>query len=224
MTNGGDRRDSRALDPELINDPLARAEAEAKNGLRQYDAGIAAAQTALDRGGSFKLRLSLILSLHREALSGISSYAGNFRPGAVEINHSEHRPPDAHLVPELVEDMCDYVNNNWESATALHLASYVMWRLNWIHPFADGNGRTSRIVSYVVLTVRSGFILPGTPTIPDQITRDRSGYFGALDSADKAWREQGLVDVSTMEELLGGMLAKQLTSFYRSAGGRLSDD
>jgi Fic family protein len=221
MTNGGERRDSRALNAELIDDPIARAEAEARNGLRQYDAGIAAAQTALDRGGSFKLRLSLILSLHREALSGISSYAGNFRPGAVEISESQHHPPGAHQVPELVEDLCDYVNNNWNSATALHLASYVMWRLNWIHPFADGNGRTSRIVSYVVLTIRSGFILPGSPTIPDQITRDRSGYFGALDAADKALREQGLVDVTAMEGLLGGMLAEQLTSFYRSAGGKL---
>jgi len=92
MTNGGERRDSRALDAELIDDPTARAEAEARNGLREYDAGIAAAQTALDRGGSFKLRLSLILSLHREALSGISSYAGNFRPGAVEISQSQHHP------------------------------------------------------------------------------------------------------------------------------------
>jgi len=96
-----------------------------------------------------------------------------------------------------------------------------MWWLNWIHPFADGNGRTSRIVSYVVPTIRSGFILPGSPTIPDQITRDRSGYFGALDAADEASREQGLVDVTAMEGLLGGMLAEQLTSFYRSAGGRL---
>jgi hypothetical protein len=34
-------------------------------------------------------------------------------------------------------------------ATAIHLAAYLMWRLNWIHPFADGNGRTARMTSYV---------------------------------------------------------------------------
>jgi Fic family protein len=95
-----------------------------------------------------------------------------------------------------------------------------MWRLNWIHPFDDGNGRTSRIVSYVVLMIRSGFILPGTPAIPDQIVLDRSGYFRALDEADAACRE-GLIDVSTMEGLLGNMLAKQLAGFYTSAGGKL---
>lgn len=111
--------------------------------------------SAIDRAG-FKLRSSQILSLHREALQGISSYAGNFRPGDVEIDGSRHDPVGAHLVPELVEDLCDYVNDNWNTASAVHLASYVMWRLNWIHPFADGNGRTSRILSFVVLSVKIG--------------------------------------------------------------------
>lgn len=222
MSEASDRRDSRALEPELISDPIRRAEAEAANGLRQYDAGIALAQTALERGG-FKLRVSQILGLQREALKGISNYAGNFRPGPVEISKSAHTPPEAHLVPEMVEEMCDYVNDRWSDATPLHLAAFVMWRLNWIHPFADGNGRTSRIVSYLVLTVRSGFILPGVPSIPDQIANDRSGYFAALDAADAALRETGQVDVSAMEDLLAGMLARQLAAFYESAGGRLPE-
>jgi hypothetical protein len=77
-----ERRNGRALEAPLIADPKARAVAEARNGFRQYDAGIKTVQTALERG-AFKLRLSLILTLQREALAGISSYAGNFRP-AVE--------------------------------------------------------------------------------------------------------------------------------------------
>ena len=213
------RRDSRALEPELITDPQAKAVAEARNGFRQYDAAIGTIHSALERG-SFRLRPSFILALQREALAGISSYAGNYRPGGVAIEGSNHEPVGAHLVPELVEDMCDYVNDRWEDSTPIHLADYVMWRLNWIHPFADGNGRTSRIVSYVVLMARSGFILPGTPTIPDQIVRDRRGYFSALDQADAACKD-GRIDVTAMEELLGGMLARQLASFYQSAGGKM---
>ena len=78
MTGGErDRRDSRALEPELITDPQAKAAAEARNGFRQYDAAIGAIHSALERG-SFKLRPSLILGLQREALAGISSYAGNY--------------------------------------------------------------------------------------------------------------------------------------------------
>src|SRR6266576_2269290 len=193
------RRDSRALEPELIIDPQAKAIAEARNGFRQYDAAIGTIHGALERG-SFKLRPSLILGLQREALAGISSYAGNYRPGGVAIEGSKHEPVGAHLVPELVEDMCDYINDHWNESTPIHLAAYVMWRLNWIHPFADGNGRTSRIVSYVVLSIRAGFVLPGTPTIPDQIVENRVPYFEALDAADSAWRN-GVVDLSKMEEL-----------------------
>lgn len=214
-----EKRDSRALEPQLITDPLARAEAEARNVLRQYDAGIATVQSALERS-SFTLRPSLILGLHREALAGISLFAGNFRPAGVKIEGSRHQPVGAHLVPELVEGLCDYVNENWEKSTPIHLGSYVMWRLNWIHPFADGNGRTSRIVSYVVLSVRAGAVLPGTPTIPDQIVDNRNPYFDALDSADSAWKE-GRVDVSKMEDLLGTLLARQLTNFYKAVGGKV---
>jgi hypothetical protein len=108
-----DRRDSRALEPELITDPQAKAVAEARNGFRQYDAAIGTIHSALDRG-SFKLRPSLILGLQREALAGISSYAGNYRPGGVAIEGSKHEPVGAHLVPELIEDMCDYVNDSLE--------------------------------------------------------------------------------------------------------------
>lgn len=214
-----EKRDSKALEPELIADPQARAEAEARNGLRQYDAGIQTIQTALERQ-SFKLRLSLVLALHREALAGISMFAGNFRPAGVRIQGSQHEPVGAHLVPELIEEMCDYVNSHWEQSTPIHLGAYIMWRLNWIYPFADGNGRTSRILSYVILSIRAGTVLPGIPTIPDQIVDNRIPYFEALDAADAAWRE-GRIDVSRMEELIGELLARQLASFYKAAGGRM---
>jgi len=211
------QRHSKALEAELLSDPQAKAEAEARNGLRQFDYGIQVVHQALERD-FFKLRPSLVLALQREALTGISAYAGNFRPAGVEIVGSKHKPAEAHLVPELVEELCDYVNDNWELKTAIHLASYVMWRLNWVHPFADGNGRTSRILSYVVLSIRAKSVFPGTPTIPEQIVDNRNPYFDALDAADAAWAE-GNIDLSKMEELLSGMLARQLTNAYENAGG-----
>jgi Fic family protein len=219
MTSGEEgRRHSKALEPELISDTKQRAEAEARNGLRQYDLAVQVVQTAIDRQ-QFKLRLSLILSLQREALQGISAYAGNFRPGDVEIRHSRHTPPGAHLVPELVEDLCDYVNSNWDTASPVHLAAYVMWRLNWIHPFADGNGRTSRILSFVILFTRLGALLPGTPTLPDLIIDHRPLYEAALDDADDAQTAGGL-DVSKMEALIESLLAKQLARVYELAAGK----
>jgi hypothetical protein len=128
-------RHSRALEPELVTDPQRKAEAEAANGLRQYDFAVKSVRQALERQ-PFRLRPSLISSFQREALQGISGYAGVFRPASVEIRGSEHQPPGAHLVSELIEDLCDYVNDHWDSSSPIHLAAYVMWRLNWIHPFA----------------------------------------------------------------------------------------
>jgi Fic family protein len=211
-------RHSRALEPELITDPQRRAEAEAFNGLRQYDFAVNWVYQALDRQ-PFKLRPSLIYSFQREALQGISAYAGITRPASVEILGSKHAPPGAHLVQELVENLCDYVNDHWEGSSAVHLAGYVMWRLNWIHPFVDGNGRTSRVLSFFVLSIKLGVVLPGTPTLPELVIQHRADYEDALDLADEAWKA-GRVDVSAMEQLIESLLAKQLARVFEMAGGK----
>lgn len=219
MSPDESRRHSKALDADLISDPDERARAEVRNGLRQFDLGMEIVADALSKGARYRLRPSALLALQRAALDGISLYAGNYRPAGIKIQGSRHTPPGAHLVPELVEDMCDYVNENWATATPVHLAAYLMWRLNWIHPFVDGNGRTSRTISYVVLCVRLGFRLPGTKTIPEQIEKDRTAYFRALDEADSAYK-RGKIDVSLMEAVIEGLLAKQLTNVYELAAGK----
>jgi Fic family protein len=211
-------RESRAAEPELITDPDLKAEAEAANGLLQYDYAVKSVSEALERL-PFKLRVSRILSFQREALQGISAFAGLTRPAGVEIEGSVHEPPGAHLVQELLEEMCDYVNERWEDAPAIHLAAYAMWRLNWIHPFLDGNGRTSRTLSFYVLSVKLGSVLPGMPTFPDLVKAHRHAYEDALDSADAACKE-GRIEVSAMEALIESLLAKQLARVYELAGGR----
>jgi len=92
-----------------------------------------------------------------------------------------------------------------------------MWRLNWIHPFSDGNGRTSRALSYAVLCIKLGYVLPGSPTIPQQIEEDNAPYIAALEGADTADREHRL-DVSEMERMIRAMLARQLISVIDAAG------
>jgi hypothetical protein len=130
---------------------------------------------------------------YRICIDVVSAYAGNFRPAGIAIEGSQHEPVGAHLVPEMVEEPCDYVNDNWNTKSPLHLSAYVMWRLNWIHPFTDGNGRTARALSYLVLCVRLGYRLPGRNTIPDQISANKSPYYRALEAADEADR-QGRID------------------------------
>lgn len=221
---GGGQRHSKALDANLITDDTERAKAEARNGLRQFERAMEMLDYWLatpDR--PFRLRVSTILNLHRAALEGISAFAGNFRPAGVKIEGSKHEPVGAHVVPEKVEEMCDYVNDNFATKSAIHLAAYIMWRLNWIHPFADGNGRTSRTLSYLVMCIRLRERLPGSKTIPEQIVKNRKPYFDALDAADDAARG-GQIDVSKMEALLESLLAAQLLSVLQRAAGSESSD
>jgi Fic family protein len=210
-----EERHSKALEIELISDPQAKARQEAENGLRQFDEVIEQINYWLQPERPFRLRPSAILSLHRRALEGISSFAGVFRPGGIEIKGSKHSPPGAHLVPELVEHLCDYLNDNWTKVSPLHLAAYTLWRMNWIHPFVDGNGRTSRTVSYLVLCVRLGYVLPGTND-PRANLEEQRPYYQALEAADTAIAA-GKVDLAEMEKLLESLLAAQLVSVIDAA-------
>jgi len=209
-----DTRHSRALEAEIISDPDLLARQEALNGLKQFDVVLQMIETFLDPDRHpFKFRPSHLLHLHRVALMGISQYAGNFRPSDIEIGGSLHKPPGAFEVPERIEELCDYVNEKWSEKSPIHLASYVMWKLNWIHPFTDGNGRTSRAASYMILCVRLGYVLPGKRTIPDQIAENKTPYYKALEAADKAWAK-GAIELKALKDLLSSMLAEQLVAVH----------
>jgi Fic family protein len=220
MTDEQEDRHSRALDAELTTDPDEKAKAEARNGLEQFDAVIEMVESFSHPDRKFKMRPSYLLHLHRIALKGISTFAGNWRPAGIEIQGSRHQPIGAHLVPGVIEEMCDYVNDNWENSAPIHLAAYALWRLNWIHPFTDGNGRTARAFSYLLLCLRLGYRVPGKKTIPEQIASDKTPYYRALEAADKEWEAEKL-DLSMLEKLLSDMLANQLASVHEQAtGGR----
>jgi Fic family protein len=211
-------RHSQALEAELVTDPDEKARVEARNGLEQFDAVIELIEYFSDPEHKFKLRPSQLLHLHRIALKGLSSYAGNFRPAGIEIRGSKHEPVGAHMVPEEIEHMCDYVNDNWETSLPIHLGAYALWKLNWIHPFTDGNGRTARAISYLLLCLRLGYRLPGSNTIPDQISLDKTPYYVALEAADKAWADKK-IELSVLEDYLAGLLANQLVSVHEQATG-----
>jgi Fic family protein len=211
-------RHSKALQPPSTSDPEEVARLEAKNGIRQFDAAINYIESVLQSARPRVLRPSLISSMNRFALEGITEFAGIYRPGDIEIGKSNHKPPGAHLVSELVEELCDYVNENWTRYSPIHLAAYILWRLNWIHPFVDGNGRTTRIVSFIVLCIRVGYRLPGSNTIPDQIARHKKPYYEALERADAAYEENQRIDVSAMEGLVSTLLANQLANILKDAG------
>ena len=72
------------------------------------------------------------------------------------------------------------------------------------------------MLSYVVLSIRMGHLIPGQNTIPEQIAEDKSPYYRALESADEAFKN-GIIDVSVMEYLIEKMLGNQLVDIYENA-------
>lgn len=222
MTNpdGGDRK-SVAAPPIIISNPSELARKEASNGLRQADAVAEYVEEALTAQSPFKLRPSTLLSLNRLALEGINTFAGNYRPSAIYITGSRHQPPPVSAVAGLVEDLCEYVNANFAEMPALHLAAYVMWRVNWIHPFDDGNGRTARAASYLVLSVKLGYRLPGKKSMLDLLVENKKlAYYHSLEAADAAWADREQVALSALEQLLENLLGAQLVGVIEEAKGR----
>lgn len=209
------RRDSRPKGPRLFSNEEEKARLESRNVLLQFQEVLHLIDEATRRPSTFKLRPSLIQNLQRIAIQDIYNCAGNYRTVEMRIEESSHEPPPFTEVPQLVEDLCEYVNQNWNKS-AIHLAAFIMWRINWVHPFAGGNGRTARAVSYLALCARLGYPLPGERTIPEEIVAGRGPYYRALDAADAAWKE-GRLDVSQMEELLSNMLARQLFEVHQKA-------
>ena len=191
-----------------------RAHLEATNGLRQFDRLMEMLDEYLARvkerqGSYYLLRPSTLYELNRLAVSGLIPDPGAWRQVPMKITKSRHVPPMPEDVPSLVDDMCEYVNKNWNKP-ALHLAAYLLWRVNWIHPFVDGNGRTARAISYLVLCVRLRQRLPGDKTIPDLISDDKEPYYTGLEAADKAELAGG-IDVSKMQDYLQELLVLQVT-------------
>jgi len=209
-------RQTLSEEPLLIVDPDERAAAEAENALLQFDRVLDLIDMAVRDGQPFRLRPSTILALHAEAMRGVHRQAGTWRNTPVEIEGSSHQPPQEHLVVVDIEDMCEWINENWEWRSAVELCAYVMWRLNWIHPFADGNGRTARAVAYLVLCVRAGARLPGTPTIPEQIAENKRPYYEALEAVDRS-SDVTNADLGDMVGLLEDYLTRQLQAVLAAA-------
>ena len=196
----------------LLCSPADRASIEARNSLRQFDEVCRLVRL----GGGFKITPTLICNLQRISMQDIFSCAGELRQHPVYIHNSHHTPPEHTRIPWLVQEMCDYANAS-TTRPAIHTAAFLMWRLNWIHPFRDGNGRTSRAIGYYALCARLGFVPPGQPTIPELIAQDRQPYYDALDDADADHKAHNTFNVVKMETLVERLLTMQLASVIKAA-------
>ena len=187
-------------------DPELYAQVQERNLVRQYDLltnciqiGLVQEHTSFDK--------YVLWALNHVAVANISQFGGRFREEPIYVGN--HKPPHFKEVPELIDRFISTLHENWFNWTPTELAAYGLWRLLWIHPFIEGNGRTARASCYYLLCARSKTLLPGRKTLPERIREDRKPYYAALRAADQAW-DAGDLDCSQLEDYLAGLLAAQL--------------
>ena len=150
----------------------------------------------------------LLWALNHVAVANISQFGGRFRKEPIYVG--DHKPPHFNEVEEWMDRFISTIQENWYVWTPTELAAYGLWRMNWIHPFIEGNGRTARAICYFLLCVRSGALLNGKKIVPERIKESRDEYESALKAADIAW-DAGHLDFTEMEDYLAVLLEAQLT-------------
>lgn len=177
-----------------------------KNLLRQYDYLLNCIDIGLAQGPS-AFDKYFLWSLNHIAVANISQAGGRFRSEPIYVGN--HVPPHYETVPDLVDRYISFIHENWFVLSPTMLAAYGLWRLNWIHPFVEGNGRTARAVCYYLLCARGGALLGGKKIVPERIREERHPYVNALRAADRAWSE-GHYDLSEMEKYLARLAEMQV--------------
>ena len=120
-----------------------------------------------------------VLSIHNLILRGIHPEdAGRYRKVQVMIKGSTHMPPQPFIVPKQMEDYFFWYEKNKNSLHPVILAGEMHERLVTIHPFIDGNGRTSRLVMNLIL-LSHGYIIANIKGDYDS----RMQYYQTLEKA-----------------------------------------
>lgn len=135
-----------------------------------------------------------IKGLHQLILRGIDdSNAGKYRNHDVIISGASHKPPQYIKVPELMEKLImNY--NEWDKYHPIIRSALLHGELVKIHPFADGNGRTSRLIMNMEL-MRNGYV----PVIIKK--ENRLKYYEALDKAHTTKDYTDFIKLVTKGEL-----------------------
>ncbi|KKR67058.1 MAG: hypothetical protein UU09_C0041G0001, partial [Microgenomates group bacterium GW2011_GWA2_40_6] len=128
------------------------------------------------------LTIDIIRDLHTHAMKKISLQAGKFRqePWAIfdASGNAIHLAPPFFEIPKLVGEYLDYLNNLSDHPAILAaIAQFVFEKL---HPFADGNGRTGRLISALILK-QHNYHLRGMLPFEEYTDNHRESYYYALE-------------------------------------------
>lgn len=146
---------------------------------------------------AISVRSSYILQLHGELLKHTAfSYGGKYKTAPNEIDmvleNGEKvvlfKPLEPYETPNAVECLCEEYNKAIGEGIVDPLILIPNFILDFlcIHPFNDGNGRMSRLLTLLLL-YRAGYIVGQYISIEKAIADTKEAYYEVLRRADKGW-------------------------------------
>lgn len=149
----------------------------------------------------------LIREIHRRLVEGVrggSAAPGEYRMVQNYVVNSAtgkiiYTPPPAHDVPIMMKELVDWLNRAEKTHPVL-VSGVAQFQLVHIHPFLDGNGRTSRLLSTLCL-YRAGYDFKRLFTISEYYDRDRQSFYRAIQSV----RESGMDMTGWLEYFVEGL-------------------
>lgn len=163
------------------------------------------------------VRSNYILQLHGEMLKHTAfSYAGKYKSTPNEIDmvleNGEKivlfKPLEPYETPEAIDRLCDEFNKalNEGIVDPLILISNFILDFLCIHPFNDGNGRMSRLLTLLLL-YRSGYIVGQYISIEKAIADTKESYYAVLQQSDQNWYEGDNDPKAFIKYMLGIVLS-----------------
>lgn len=154
-----------------------------------------------------------ILQLHRDLYSFSSSAVGGMYKNSDNIIAEKHadgtetvrfRPVPAFQTADVMLNLCTRFNNAIEAGTYDPLLLIPVFILDFlcIHPFNDGNGRMSRLLTLLLL-YRAGFIVGKYISIEMLIEKSKDSYYEALQASSQNWHENGNDYLPFLKYMLG---------------------
>jgi len=133
----------------------------------------------------------VIREIHKIIVKGVrgsQADPGNYRKIQNYVVNSRTReiiytPPAPREVPHLMREFADWLNKAKELSPIL-VAGIVQFQFVHIHPFIDGNGRTARLLSTLIL-YKTGYDFKRLFTISEYYDKDRPAYYQAIQTVRK---------------------------------------
>lgn len=168
----------------------------------------------------------LVLQLHRDLTQYLPNQGGVWKTTDNDIRETladgsmrvRFRPVPAYLTPQAMRDLHEHLNRHMQRGTIEPLLLIATYCLDFlcVHPFLDGNGRMSRLLSLLLL-YQAGYEVGRFISIEAIIERTKDSYYETLQRCSQGWHE-GEHELLPWWEYFLGVLLKAYRDFEQRVG------